>query len=509
MRTRNAYINFISALLLQAANGLYGLLIPRLFIYEYGSAVNGLVSSVSQLISCLGIVEMGLGVAGMVELYEPLANGDKKEINGILHDLRRFYLMSGFFFLLLMIGVMVVYPHIIRDEVPDGAYVRKIILVLSFNTLSDFFLIDAYRVLLMADQKTYIVNFIQIAVKTLVTIVSYFMISLKAGSLMVKTSAIPILMVGSFAVVLIAHKEYPFLNFKSNEKRHIFSQRRAAFIHQIIGFICLNTDMVLLTVFSSEKALKNVSIYAVYDLIMYAVASVISAITSSTTAGFGNIIVSNDKDRLRKAYSSYEYMSFIFIFTIYISVIILIRPFLYIYTEGLVDREDYMNWNIAFLFIASSFIRMLRFPANTLIEAAGHYKNTLWRSITEGLINIAVSILLIPGYGIAGTLLGSIAAFMYRTIDVLIYTDRIFLEKCFPRTVKRICLNTFTAMIVILLLFNVTGTFVNDFMRWIVNAVITVMFSGIALMISNAVSEKQEMKLLYSRIRALLIKDKN
>jgi len=509
MRTRNAYINYISALLLQAVNGIYGLLIPKLFIYEYGSVINGLVSSVMQLVSCLGIVEMGLGVAGMVELYAPLANGDKEEINGILYDLRRFYIKSGFCFLFLMIGIMIIYPYIISDEVPDKAFVQKMVLILSVNTLSDFFLIDKYRVLLMADQKTYVINFVQVAVKTAVTVITYFMISLKADSLTVKAAAIPVFLFGSIAVTAITHKEYPFLSFKQNEGKHAFTQRRAAFVHQIMGFICLNTDMVLLTIFSSDSALKNVSIYAVYDLVLYAVASMISAITSSTTAGFGNLIVSNDEDRLRTAYSSYEYIAFIVIFTIYISVVILIRPFMNIYTKGLADSEEYMNWNIAVLFIISGFIRMLRFPASSLIDAAGHYQKTLWRSVAEGVINIAVSVILIPRYGIAGTLIGSIAAFLYRTIDVLLYTDRMFLKKSLSKTVRRIFLNSVTAMIVIFFLFEKTGVIVDDFLKWMINAVITVTVSGIALFIANFISEEQEMKELYLRMRALFIKGNN
>ncbi len=56
MRTRQAFINALFSILLQLALAVSGLLVPRFFISAFGSAVNGLVSSISQFITYMSLV---------------------------------------------------------------------------------------------------------------------------------------------------------------------------------------------------------------------------------------------------------------------------------------------------------------------------------------------------------------------------------------------------------------------------------------------------------------------
>lgn len=49
MRTKQALKNTISSLLLEVVVAISGLIVPRIFTAAYGSSVNGLVSSISQL----------------------------------------------------------------------------------------------------------------------------------------------------------------------------------------------------------------------------------------------------------------------------------------------------------------------------------------------------------------------------------------------------------------------------------------------------------------------------
>ncbi|MFR1477082.1 MAG: hypothetical protein ACLSB9_16005 [Hydrogeniiclostridium mannosilyticum] len=74
MRTKQAFKNALMSLLLQLVLALSGFIIPRFFITLYGSPVNGLVSSISQFISYMGLVEAGIGAAGTVALYRPIAD---------------------------------------------------------------------------------------------------------------------------------------------------------------------------------------------------------------------------------------------------------------------------------------------------------------------------------------------------------------------------------------------------------------------------------------------------
>ncbi len=506
MRTKFAYRNFISGILLQAVTAVYGLIIPQLFIREYGSVVNGLVSSITQIISCLGLVEMGLGAAGMVELYGALAKEDQNEINCILSDLGRFYRKSGVLFSVLVMGIFIIYPYIIQDEIEDFFFVRTMVLILSANVLSDFFFLDKYRILLMASQRTYIINFAQILTKTAVTVLTYLLIRSHESALFVKFSAVPLFYFQSYIIIKIVKNEYPFLNFNIKKSMHAFSQRKAAFVHQIMGMVCLNTDMVLLTTLSSSNALSNVSVYAVYDLVVYAVTSLVSAFTNSATAGFGQLMSQKDIKRIRELFSSYEFAAFMFIFWIYITMFILLGPFISIYTNGLPDQGQYIDHKLTVLFTLSGLIRVLRFPANTMIEAAGHYNNTWKRSALEGAINIILSIILIPLYGITGTLIGTIVAFLYRTIDVILYTNKHFLENAIRKTVRRLCVNMLTAAFAIIIIKKAIPP-ADTLAMWTLSAVLTLFISGMLIFIANLISEKAEMKLWSKYVMKVLRKE--
>ena len=57
-----------------------GVIIPRLVALSFGSEVNGLLNSITQIFVCFTLFEAGVGVASLQALYVPVANDDKKSI---------------------------------------------------------------------------------------------------------------------------------------------------------------------------------------------------------------------------------------------------------------------------------------------------------------------------------------------------------------------------------------------------------------------------------------------
>ena len=68
--------NAISSLALQLATIAQGLILPKLILGAFGSEVNGLVSSITQFLSFISLLEGGLGAVVLAELYGPI---EKKE----------------------------------------------------------------------------------------------------------------------------------------------------------------------------------------------------------------------------------------------------------------------------------------------------------------------------------------------------------------------------------------------------------------------------------------------
>ena len=76
-----------------------------------------------------------------------------------------------------------------------------------------------------------------------------------------------------------------------------------------------------------------------------------------------------------------------------------------------------------------------------VIKFAGHFKQTQWHSVLEAAINVTVSLIGVHFYGIYGVLLGTIAALLYRTNDMIIYANKKILHRSPWKTYRRWLVN--------------------------------------------------------------------
>lgn len=219
---------------------------------------------INQFLAYLGLAEAGVGTASVVALYAPLANNNTKEVNGVLSAARRFYNRSGMLFLGLVGVLTVVYPFMISGQL-DNTLVRSMILVLASSTLVDYFFLGKYRVLLTANQEGYIVALIQSAGTLVNMVLSIALIYQGANVLWVKAVATGVYMLRLFLVKRYAKKRYPELDFHVEPSTSALTQRGAALLHQVVGIIVNNTDVVLLTILLGKGSLLEVSVYGVYN----------------------------------------------------------------------------------------------------------------------------------------------------------------------------------------------------------------------------------------------------
>ena len=61
-----------------------GLIVQRYLLLAFGSTLNGLTTSINQVMAYLVLLEAGLGTASVQALYDPLAVGNWKKVSGIL-----------------------------------------------------------------------------------------------------------------------------------------------------------------------------------------------------------------------------------------------------------------------------------------------------------------------------------------------------------------------------------------------------------------------------------------
>ena len=257
MRNKQAFKNLWGNLLLQIVVAVSGLVLPRFFLNQYGSTVNGMINSVSQFLTYLNLVEAGISSAAIVELYGPLNQNDTGAINSVLSALQKFYYKSGGAYIILLTIMTVVYPLFVANQI-DSLSTRILILILAASNLVDFFFIGKYRVLLTADQRGYVI-FLTQAAATLVNMgVSILLIKLGFSFLVVKGIATGLYIARFVFVYIYAKRKYKYMNFKTGFQKGLLKQRWAALLHQIVGVIVNNTDIVILTLFMGGQRLHHI-----------------------------------------------------------------------------------------------------------------------------------------------------------------------------------------------------------------------------------------------------------
>lgn len=441
MRTRLAAKNTTASLLLQIVLAISGVLVPRFFTIQYGSAVNGLASSITQFISYMGLVEAGVSAAGTVALYAPLTQNKTEDVSAIVSTARGFYLRSGLLFVLLCAGLVLVYPSVVQQEIQDTAFVRMLIVILSVTGIVDYFYLGKFRILLLADQRGYVISVIQMIGTVITTALSIGLILVNASALLVKGSAALVYLLRSLAVGQYVRVHYPHISFHASPRPSVFSQRWAALLHQVIGMVVNNSAVVFMTLFLRTNALAEVSVYSVYSMVGLTLSGLMNAVFNGIGSGFGQVIAQKEEKVLRESFSTYEFLFFFLIFSFFCCMFVLLHPFVYLYSVNFADAAAYPRWELVALFTLAGLLQCIRLPGLTLICAAGHYKQTQSRAVLEAAINLVISAALIRPMGISGVMIGLCASYLYRTTDVILYSRKYILHGSLRVTGRRLGLN--------------------------------------------------------------------
>lgn len=504
MRNKLAFKNMLASVILQILVSISGIILPRFFLEAYGSAVNGMVSSINQFISYLALVEAGVGTAATVALYHPIAEEDHDGVNGILSAAKSFYLRSGGLFLILVAALTFAYPLMINNQLEQGL-VRYMVLILASSTVVDYLFLGKYRVLLTADQRGYVVTGAQAFGTVLNIAVTVWLIQVGAGVLAVKAAATLIYILRFFIVYAYVKRSYAYLDFKKRPNKAALGQRWDALLHQVVGIVVNNTDLVLMTVFMGSGSLVEVSVYSIYNMVAYALALLLNSFSTGLGAGFGEIISRGEKETLKRSFSNFEYLYDMVVFWCYICMGVLLLPFVALYTRDIHDAQ-YVRPLIAILFTVVGLIQNIRIPGLTIICAAGHFRQTRYRAVLEAVINFTISIILVKPLGMVGVLIGTICSYGYRSLDVIIYNARRLVPGTLKLSLQRLLRNGAAALALILAGSRIVPDEPSGYLTWFLYAVLTGAAGFVALVFLNVIAEPEQFAMLKERTRGILQK---
>ena len=422
--------NLVSGIVYQVVLIALSFLLPRLYLENFGSEVNGVLSTIKQIFTYMLLLESGVGLATTQALYKPVAEKDYGRTSSIISATNSYYSKIGIIYAAIVMLMAVVYAFIVPTGV-DSATIFWIVILTALPNLFSYFVQAKYRILLEVDGRKYVITNSETILQLLSSIGKILVLLLTDNLLLIQLVYCVLALVQLGYVYIHAKRRYTWLDNKAKPDFEAISQRKFVLVHQISGMVFNNTDVLLLSFLCDFKV---VSVYTIYNIFFSQVQTFITSITSGFSFALGQMF-HTDKEKFTKVYNVYETFYIMGTFVIYTLMAVFLLPLIQIYTQGIEDA-NYTNALLVFLFVIMNLLSNGKLPSNHVLEYSGKFEETRSHAIWEMIINLSVSIVAILKWGICGAILGTIVALLYRGTMMIYYSNKKVLERGVFNTYK-------------------------------------------------------------------------
>lgn len=498
MRSKKALYNMIASISNEIVVVICGLILPRLILSHFGSAYNGITSSITQFLQCVILLRAGVGAVTRASLYKPLSDKSPVEISAIINATEKFMKKIALIFLGALFVFAFVYPLLVKEDF-DYLFSLTLVLILGISTFVQYYFGLTYQFLLEADQRQYVFSSINIFTTILNTCLAALFIKLGGGIHLVKLGSAFAFSLNPIIICLFARKKYkidktvPANNEALSQKWNAFAQSVAFFVHN-------NTDVMILTIFSN---VKEVSVYTVYNYVIANIRIVVSTFVTGFGAAFGNMLAKGEHEAIKKNLKIYEMIIFSLTSIIYTTAGIMIVPFALVYTSG-VNDANYSRPLFAIIATIAGAFSCFRIPYQTIVEAAGKFKETRNGAIIEASMNVILSIILVSRYGIVGVAIGTLFATVFRSFQYAIYLSKNLVKRSPFIFVGHIIVNAIVAILTYLVTHYCFTFDTPGWLWWIIKATCVALTSIVISAVLHLIFFRKEAMLLINKVAGMI-----
>ena len=449
MATKDTRIknNLISSLVYQVVLISLSFLLPRLYLENFGSEVNGVLSTVKQIFAYMTLLEAGVGLATTQALYKRIGENDTKSASAVLSATHKYYVKTGIIYAAIVLLIATAYAYFIPTSI-NSTVLFFIVILNAVPALFSYFIQAKYRILMEVDGRKYIINNSDTVLQLATNAGKVLVLILTDSLILIQLVYCLFALIQLCFLYLYAKKKYPWVDFKAKPDFNAISQKNSVLLHQLSGMVFNNTDIILISVLCDFKA---VSVYSIYNIFFSQMQNLIFNVVSGFNFALGQLF-HTDRRRFDKVFCVYETVYIAATFIIYTLMAVFLLPLIQIYTDG-VNDANYTNAFLVLLFVIMNLLANGKVPANSIIEYSGSFKKTRSHAIWEMTINLGVSVVSILLWGICGAIIGTIAALLYRCFASIRYSNKVVLGRSQFSTYKIWLVNGSVFLLVMAILF--------------------------------------------------------
>lgn len=408
-RTKNASRNIVFGVILKAYQILVPFLMRTAMIYLMGVQYLGLNSLFTSILQVLNLAELGVGAAMVYSMYKPIAEDDNTAICALMKLYRTYYRVIGLVIALVGCVLTPFVPHLIKSDVPAGINIYVLYLLNLGATVLSYWLFAYKNSILQAHQRTDVVSKVTLITTTiqyglqLIVIWAFHNYYLYV-IVMLATQAL-----NNIVTALYADRLFPqFMPRGSVDKiqvKRINQRIRDLFTSKIGSIIYDSADTIVISAF---LGLTVLAVYQNYFYILNSITGLIAVVFSACTAGIGNSIVMESKE---KNYQDLNKFTFIIAWLAgFCSVCLLCiyQPFM----ELWVGKDLMLSLSAVVCFVIYFFVRQFNALFNLYKDASGMWHEDRLRPLAAALTNLVLNLILVQFIGIYGILLSTVLAIL-------------------------------------------------------------------------------------------------
>ncbi len=408
-RVHRSVMNIKVGMLFYVLSLLLAFFSRKIFLDCLGAEFIGLTGMLMNIMSFLSVAELGIGTSIVYFLYKPLQEDNHEKINEVMSMLAFLYRCIGGIIGVAGLIVSIFFP-LWFDSLSTGLPLVYFAFY-SFLASSVAGYIFNYKQLLVgANQKQYLVNayFQSIGIVQSLTqiLLAYFYRNLWLWVVVGLVFTIIGIIIFNYRI----QKLYPWLRINLREGREnlkkypeVLKKTRQIFVQKIKDFILYRSDEIMVGMFVS---VVKVAFYGNYTMIINKLNFLVNILSEGLSAGVGNLLAEGDERNIMKVFWELTAARFLILGIIIFSLLLFFQPFIGCW----LGKEYQLSDIIVYLVIFNLFIRYQTAAVYIYLGSAGLFSD-VWAAWTELIVNISVTLLLAPTYGIAGILLGKIISF--------------------------------------------------------------------------------------------------
>ena len=408
-RTKNASRNIFFGVILKIYQILVPFLMRTAMIYLMGVQYLGLNSLFTSVLQVLNLAELGVGSAMVYSMYKPIAEDDETTICAFMKLYRTYYRVIGLVIAVVGCALTPFIPHLIKSDVPAGINIYILYLLNLTATVLSYWLFAYKNSILQAHQRTDVVSKVTLITSTVQYGLQVAVLWLFHNYYLYVIVALATQVLTNIATAVCANRLYPQFKPKGNvdkvQVQRINQRIRDLFTSKIGSIIYDSADTIVISAF---LGLTVLAVYQNYFYILNSITGLITVVFSACTAGIGNSIVVESKE---KNYQDLKKFTFIITWIAgFCSVCLLCiyQPFM----ELWVGKDLMLSLSAVVCFVVYFFVRQFNALFNLYKDASGMWHEDRLRPLTAALTNLALNLILVQFIGIYGILLSTVLAIL-------------------------------------------------------------------------------------------------